>query len=333
MRKEIIAHRMPKSPISEVFRTLRTNIQFMNTKRGLKTILVTTTSPAEGKSWITANLAVTFAQANKKVLLVDCDLRKGRQFSMFGVAPVPGISNYLSGINANGGESSSNIMSYIKTTEVPNLSLITAGSIPPNPSELLVSEQMQDLVERLKEEFDLVIFDGTPSVLVTDAVILSRYVDTTIIVAAYKSTKVEDLEKVKRDILNVGGKIAGVVINKVPIAQKKYESAYYYGTSATSGKRSSSGHSSGRIKLPEAKRMSKNEEEEKAREDREKIKEKARQMLEQNKSIENRNENQKETYTGITRKIEMTNRKNYQKNKIEKGDKNDRFTFTYNFRR
>ena len=91
MKKEIIAQRMPKSPISELFRTLRTNIQFMNTKRGLKTIWVTSTSPEEGKTWITAKLAVTFAQANKRVLLVDCDLRKGRQFSIFGVSPVPGM--------------------------------------------------------------------------------------------------------------------------------------------------------------------------------------------------------------------------------------------------
>lgn len=280
MKKEIIAHRMPKSPISEVFRTLRTNIQFMNTKRGLKTILVTSTSPAEGKTWVTANLAVTFAQANKRVLLVDCDLRKGRQFSMFGVAPVPGISNYLSGISANGGESSQDIMSYVKTTEVPNLFIITAGSIPPNPSELLVSDQMQDAIEKLKDAFDLVIFDGTPSFLVTDAVIISRYVDTTIIVAAYKQTKIEDLQKIKRDIENVGGKIAGVVINKVPIAQKKYESAYYYGTNGpTSGKSSR--------KLPDAKRMNRADVEEKAREDREKIKEKARQMIEQNKAYEN----------------------------------------------
>ena len=280
MRKEIIAHRMPKSPISEVFRTLRTNIQFMNTKRGLKTILVTSTSPSEGKTWVTANLAVTFAQANKRVLLVDCDLRKGRQFSMFGVTPVPGISNYLSGISANGEESSQDIMSYVKTTEVPNLFIITAGSIPPNPSELLVSEQMQDLIDKLKDAFDLVIFDGTPSILVTDAVILSRYVDTTIIVAAYKQTKTEDLQRIKRDIENVGGKIAGVVINKVPIAQKKYESEYYYGTNGIS--------SSEKInrKLPETKRMNKADEEQKAREDREKIKEKARQMIEQNKTYE-----------------------------------------------
>lgn len=229
MRKELITYRLPKSPISEIFRSLRTNIQFRNSKRGLKTILVTSTSPSEGKSWVIANLAVTFAQTGKKVILVDCDLRKGRQFSLFGVSPTPGLSNYLSGINSNGEDSDPNILSYIQQTEVENLYVIPAGNVPPNPSELLVSSQMADCVEELKNIGDLVIFDGTPSCLVTDAVIISRYVDTTMIVSAYKQTKVEDLKKIKKEIENVGGKIAGVVINKSPISQKKYENAYYYG--------------------------------------------------------------------------------------------------------
>lgn len=231
MKKEIVTFKDPKSPISEIFRTLRTNVQFANSKRGLKSLLITSTSPGEGKSWVSANLAVAFAQAGKKVILVDCDMRKGRQFSIFNVAPTPGLSNFLSGINSNGEDSNPNILSYLKETEVENLFLITAGNIPPNPSELLVSEQMADAVEELKQVCDLVIFDGTPSSLVTDAVIISRYVDTSLIVSAYKTTKIDDLEKVKRDIENVGGKIAGVVINKVPVSQKQYYSTYYYGSS------------------------------------------------------------------------------------------------------
>lgn len=232
MKKEIITFREPKSPISEIFRTLRTNVQFANTKRGLHSLLITSTTPSEGKSWVSANLAVAFAQAGKKVILIDCDMRKGRQFSMFGVAPTPGLSNYLSGINSNGEESNPNILSYIKETEVENLYIITAGNIPPNPSELLVSEQMAQAVEELKAVCDLLILDGTPSSLVTDAVIISRYVDTTLIVSAYKTTKIDDLQKVKRDIENVGGKIAGVVINKLPVSQKQYYTNYYYGNSS-----------------------------------------------------------------------------------------------------
>ena len=106
--------------------------------------------------------------------------------------------------------------------------------MPPNPSELLVSEKMAETMQELEKMCDIVIYDGTPTNLVTDALIISRNVDSTIIVCAYKYTKIDDLERVKRDILNVGGKIAGVVINKMPIAQKEYYASYYYGSSSTS---------------------------------------------------------------------------------------------------
>lgn len=273
MKKEIITYRDPKSPISEIFRTLRTNIQFANTKRGLHSLLITSTSPSEGKSWVSSNLAVAFAQAGKKVILVDCDMRKGRQFSIFGVSPTPGLSNYLSGINSDGGDSNPNILSYIKETEVENLYLITAGNIPPNPSELLVSEQMMQAVEQLKSVCDLVIFDGTPSSLVTDAVIISRYVDTTLIVSAHKTTKIDDLEKVKRDIENVGGKIAGVVVNKMPISQKQYYATYYYGNSTLNMK----------TPKPKAKTMAARDEEVEIDRKRQELKEKSRNAIKQNR--------------------------------------------------
>lgn len=234
MRKELITHRIPKSPISEIFRTLRTNLQFMNTKEGLKSIMVTSCNQGEGKSWVTANLAVAFAQTGKKVLLIDCDLRKGRQFSIFGVKPTPGVSNFLSGIDSNGYECSDNIFDLIQETPVENLDILTAGNVPPNPSELLVSEQMQKCIKTLKNNYDLLVFDTTPSNLVTDAIIISRYVDTSIIVVEHKGTKMEDLKRIKRDIENVGGKIAGVVVNKVPINAKKYAYSYYYYGSSSS---------------------------------------------------------------------------------------------------
>lgn len=278
MKKEVITHRLPKSPISEIFRTLRTNIQFMNTKRGLKTIMVTSTTPADGKSWVTANLAVTFAQAGKKVILVDCDLRKGRQFSIFGISPTPGLSNFLSGIDSNGNDANENILTYIKPTEVDNLYVIPAGNIPPNPSELLVSDQMMECIEKLKSVCDLVIFDSTPSCLVTDAVIMSRYVDSTIIVSSYKSTKIEDLERIKKEIHNVGGKIAGVVLNKVPVTQKKYESAYYYGV-----------QNGTRTKMPASTKKA--DEELKAEFDRKNIKEKTKQIINQNRNPHNNHHN------------------------------------------
>ena len=238
MKKELIAHRDPKSPVSEVFRTLRTNIQFMNTNNKLKTLLVTSTLPNEGKSWVTANLAVTFAQAGKKVVLVDADMRKGRQYTIFEVSPRPGLSNYLSGFDINTGEETSeDLANYIQETEIPNLYIIPAGNIPPNPSELLISTKMVSLLDRLKEICDLVIIDGTPCELVTDSIILSRIVDSTVIVTAHKQTKKDDLQKIVTNIQNVGGKIAGIVLNKIPVSVKKYEQSYYYGSTAMTAPR------------------------------------------------------------------------------------------------
>lgn len=227
MKKELIAHQEPKSPVSEIFRTLRTNIQFMNSNKKLKTLLVTSTLPGEGKSWVSSNLAVTFAQAGKRVVLVDADMRKGRLYSIFGVAQKPGLSNYLSGIDESN-EENIDLFKFIRKTPVPNLYLIPAGNIPPNPSELLITSQMVNLIEILKNESDIVIIDGTPSKLVTDAVILSRIVDSTIIVTAHNQTKKEDLKLVVRDIKNVGGHVAGIVYNKIPVSAKKYNETYYY---------------------------------------------------------------------------------------------------------
>ena len=234
MKKELIAHKDPKSPISEIFRTLRTNIQFMNSTGKLKTLLVTSTFPGEGKSWVASNLAVTFAQAGKKIILIDADMRKGRQFNIFDVSPRPGLSNYLSNIDEDDIESTEvDVSDYIQATEIENLDLISSGNVPPNPSELLVSSRTAHLIRELKTMYDLVIIDGTPCDLVTDSVILSRIVDSTIIVTAYKETKKDNLERVVKNIQNVGGKIAGIVLNKIPVAAKKYSESYYYGSSSS----------------------------------------------------------------------------------------------------
>ncbi len=229
MKNEVVAHIDPKSPISEIFRTLRTNIQFINNDKKTKTLLVTSTFPGEGKSWITANLAVTFAQAGKKVVLIDADMRKGRQYAIFGAKPKPGLSNFLSQIGIKEEENiSREIMNCMQKTEVKNLYIIPAGNIPPNPSELLVSSKMIKLLEKLESVCDLIIIDGTPCELVTDSLILSRMVDSTIIVTAHKVTKKDALARVVKNIQNVGGNITGVLINKMPVSTKRYEERYYY---------------------------------------------------------------------------------------------------------
>lgn len=229
MKRELVTYRNPKSPVAETFRTLRTNIQFMNAKRNLKSILITSTMPGEGKSWVSANLATTFAQAGKKVILIDADMRKGTQHKMFTVESKPGLSNYLLDVSEN---ETVDILQYVKRTGVENLYLITCGNVPPNPSELLASEGMINMVEKLKRTFDILIFDGTPGIIVTDAMIVSRLVDTTIIVAAHNETKKDNLQKVKKNLESVGASVAGVVINKVPVNAKKYEDSYYYGSAS-----------------------------------------------------------------------------------------------------
>jgi len=234
MRKELLTYLNPKSPISEIFRTLRTNIQFMNAKGNLRTILVTSIMPGEGKSWVSSNLAVTFAQAGKRVVIVDADMRKGRQYSIFGTSPRPGLSNYLSGIDDGYSQTASDdVTKYLQQTEVENLYLMAAGNVPPNPSELLVSERMSTLLDGLKNIADIVIVDGPPSQLVTDSLIVTRLVDTTVIVAASKYAKKDALKRLINNIRHVGGRIAGVVVNKVPMSIKKYEQSYYYYGSTT----------------------------------------------------------------------------------------------------
>ena len=228
MKKEIVTSVDPKSPVSEVFRTLRTNLQYINKNDGAQTILLTSTIQGEGKSFVAGNLAVTFAQADKRVIIIDTDMRRPRQHKMFNTDMYPGLSNFLSGVNVNRSSHKIELDECIYKTKVNNLSLMPAGNIPPNPSELLQSDKLEELIEKLKENFDVIIFDGPPTLLVTDAPIVSRMVDATILVVSQKKTKIEDLKEVTNRIRRVGGKIAGVVLNNVEVSAKKYSEKYYY---------------------------------------------------------------------------------------------------------
>ena len=304
MFKELIVKEDPKSPISEIFRTLRTNIQFMNTKNKLKSLLVTSTIAGEGKSWISANLAATFAQAGKKVIILDADMRKGRQYRIFDVSPRPGLSNYLSGVTENDKEV--DLADYIQETEIENLFVIPAGNVPPNPSELLVSESMIHLLEKLKEICDIVIIDGPPTQLVTDSLILTRIADSTVIIAEGNKTKKESLRRIVDNIQKVGGKIAGVVLNKVKLSAKNYEQSYYYG-------------STGMVisnKNKKGKRDTRNREDISYAEARNRNTERARQLVKQNKKDE---KIEKEKEKSIENFIEEPV-KNEQYQKEEKND-------------
>ena len=226
---EIIAYSDPKSIISETFRTLRTNVQFSNTNsKDAKTFLITSCFQSEGKSYVSANLAITFAQVGKKVILVDADMRKGRQAKVFNLPSNRGLSNYISNLDENGVELNEDLGKFIKETEVPNLNVITSGTVPPNPSELLSSPKLEKMIEELKKCYDIIIFDGAPIVPITDSLILARMLGSTIIVTLYNKTKKDDLKKVKNGIESVGGKILGTCINCVPIKSSKRNSKYYY---------------------------------------------------------------------------------------------------------
>lgn len=228
-QNELITYLESKSIVSESFRTFRTNVQFSKSNsKGGKTFLVSSCFPSEGKSYISANLAITFAQIGKKVILVDSDMRMGRQAEIFKISKGVGLSNYISGLDRNGIEISEDIGRYIKETEITNLNLITAGSVPPNPSELLSSPKLQELIENLKSFYDIIIFDGAPIIPITDSLILARNLESTIIVTLYNKTKKDDLLKVKNDIEAVGGKIIGTCINCMPVNSSKKESKYYY---------------------------------------------------------------------------------------------------------
>lgn len=228
MRKEIITKVDPKSPVSEVFRALRTNLQYLNKKDGAQTILLTSTVQGEGKSFVASNLAVTFAQAGKKVVLLDSDMRRPRQHKLFNTDMYPGLSNYLSGVDINRGSHKVGIKECIYSTNVENLSILPAGNIPPNPSELLQGEKLVELLEELKELFDIVIVDGAPCLIVTDATLVSRLVDATVLVCSQGKTKMEDLKEAKTRIKRVGGNIVGAVLNRIKISNRKFGEKYYY---------------------------------------------------------------------------------------------------------
>lgn len=221
MKSELIVQNDPKSNVAEALRIVRTNLQFSSVDEKLKTILVTSSVPGEGKSFISSNLAVTFAQNNSKVLLVDCDMRKGRLHKIFNLPNDKGLSNLLiDDINTD-------IKKYIKKTDVENLSIITMGSMPPNPSELLAAAKSKVVIQMLKNKFDYIIFDGTPVTGLTDSIIMASLVDKVVIVSSIGDINVEILENTKQALSNVNANIAGVIANKTPLVNSNYYG--YYG--------------------------------------------------------------------------------------------------------
>ena len=230
---ELIIETDPKSYIVECLKTTRTNILYASNINKKKAILFTSAREKEGKSFIVNNIAVAFAQANKKVLIVDTNLRnsKGRS-QIFENQTGEGLSDFIKEITENKLENLEKAKKYIKETKIPNLHILESGTIPPNPSELLSSINMRNLLELLKSMYDLVLLDGTPSMMVSDSIALSTMVDSTILIAENKVSKINELKKTKRQIQDVGGKIMGVILNKSDVQHNRYYGkgyGYYYG--------------------------------------------------------------------------------------------------------
>ena len=211
----------PKSPISESYRTLRTNIEFSSIDETIQVIMCTSSGPSEGKSTTGTNIAVVSAQSEKKTLIIDADLRKPTMHHTFGLSNRQGLTNILS--------SQGTWKELIKETRIKNLYLLPAGPIPPNPSEILASKRMTALLDELRKEFDMIIIDTPPALAVTDAQIVASKVDGVILVVDSGNVKREAAMKMKSNIEHVGAKILGVVINNVERTSDEYYYYYYYG--------------------------------------------------------------------------------------------------------
>jgi len=219
--RKIIADSNPTSFVSEQYRTLRTNINFSMPKGEMQTVLITSASPGEGKSTTASNLAVVFAQENKRVLLVDADMRKPTAQYTFHVTNTLGLSNLLT--------RQSSIDETVKETGIKGLHIITSGPIPPNPSELLTSTTMDTLIIELKKLYDIIVFDAPPTLSVTDAQILSNKCEGTIFVVNSKETTKDHAKKAKELLVSARAHILGVVVNNYELSkdQNYYQ---YYGT-------------------------------------------------------------------------------------------------------
>ncbi|MFD1707469.1 CpsD/CapB family tyrosine-protein kinase [Siminovitchia sediminis] len=217
-RRKLITKLNPRSPISEQYRTIRTNIEFSSVDEEIRTLMVTSSGPGEGKSTTTANLAVVFAQQGKRVLLVDADLRKPTVHYTFGITNTFGLTNVLT--------RQMELKDAVKTSNEELLHILPSGPIPPNPSEQLSSKGMKEFLEAAKDAYDLVIFDTPPVLAVTDAQVLSNQCDGTVLVISSGKTETEAAAKTKELLEGANGRILGVVLNNKKFA--KNNSYYYY---------------------------------------------------------------------------------------------------------
>ena len=217
---KIISIKNPKSPISECYRGIRTSIEFSNLDKEMKVINITSAMKREGKSTITANLAVSFANIDKRVLIIEGDLRTPSVHKMFEISNTNGLTNILL--------SNKGFPECVHCTDIKNLHVLTCGPIPPNPSEILSSNKMKQFINDLKEEYDYIFIDTPPIGVVTDAGIISNYSDGCVFVVGSKQCDVEMAKLAKQRLDGVGANIIGAVLNKFESEGSSYSYYNYY---------------------------------------------------------------------------------------------------------
>lgn len=222
--KDLIITKNPKSLFAESIRSIRTNLSFSALEKEMKIIINTSPEAGDGKSFVTANLALAYAQEDKKVLLIDADLRRGKQHEIFSVMNLTsgGYSNMMLNYKDD-----IEVEKYIQKTANKNLDILTTGPMPPNPVELLGSENNRKLLNKLKKHYDLIIMDCPPVIGLSDALILATMSDINLITVSAKKTKMENLEKVKKLFEQNNLKINGVIFNQAEVQGTKYYSYYY----------------------------------------------------------------------------------------------------------
>ncbi|MDG4658476.1 CpsD/CapB family tyrosine-protein kinase [Ectobacillus antri] len=214
--RQLITYLQPKSPITEQYRNIRTNIQFAAVDGDIHSIVVTSSTPGEGKTTTAANLGVVFAQQGKQVIVVDADFRRPTLHTMFRSENTFGLTTVLA--------KQATLAKCILQTEVENLKFLPSGAIPPNPAELLGSKTMDDVMAQLKETFDIIILDTPPLLAVTDAQVLSNKCDGTVLVVRSGKADKDSVLKVKAQLTNARAKLLGVVLN----AKAEETTPYYY---------------------------------------------------------------------------------------------------------
>lgn len=215
----LITQTDPKSPVAEAYRSLRTNLQFASLDKPLKSLLVTSAGPDEGKSTVLSNLAVALAQAGNRVIAVGCDLRRPVLHRVFGLDNRVGLTSVLLG--------QVRIETALQPTAIERLRVLVSGPIPPNPSELLGSARMEEVLAELGATADLVVIDSPPIIAVTDAAVLAPKVDGVLLVITYRATPREIARDAKILLDNVKARIVGVVLNRIE-AEESYGYYYYY---------------------------------------------------------------------------------------------------------